>query len=196
MPAATQTSYWNRYVDAGGSWRRDARSGPHAVATPPPGEDLAALRSGLGRPAGSVPALWRFYTCEVDDYAARRGEVSDEQEAEHAALALFGLHQQGQQDPMHRPGVSLGRALRALRQSGKFSEEAVDRRVQAVAATTSVPALLHRLRGLVDQMRTIHQPLDYDLLMQDVRNWHRPDARQRVRRTWGLHYHVWDQASS
>jgi CRISPR system Cascade subunit CasB len=159
----------------------------------PPGEDLAALRSGLGREPVSVPALWPFYTCEVDDRLALGGRVSHEQAAEHAALALFGLHQQGQDNPMHRREVTLGKALRVLRHSGKFSEEAVDARVAAAVAATSVPALLMRLRGLVTQLRTIHQPVDYDRLLEDILRWHYPEARQRVRRGWGLGYHAWAQ---
>jgi CRISPR system Cascade subunit CasB len=180
--------YWNRYVGADGRWRTDPRTG---LALRPPGEDLAALRSGLGQEAGTVPKLWPHYTCEIDDWRARRGEVSDEQRAEHAALALFGLHQQSQDKPMHRPGVPLGKALRALRQSEKFSEQAVDARVAAAATATAVPALLMRLRGLIDQLRTIAQPLDYDRLLQDIDGWQRPDSRQRVRRSWALGYQPW-----
>ncbi|WP_322770232.1 type I-E CRISPR-associated protein Cse2/CasB [Frankia sp. Cr1] len=185
--------YWNRFVDADGAWKRDPRT---AVEQRPPGEDLAALRSGLGQPAGSVPAMWPFYTCVVDEKAAQRDEGSDEETAEHAALALFGLHQQSQQEPMHRPKVGFGQALRALRLSDRFSENAVDARVQAAATATSVPALLYRLRGLITQLRTIHQPLDYDLLMEDIKYWHYVESRQRVRRAWGLRYYVWGQAAS
>lgn len=182
--------YWNRYVGSDGQWRKDPRT---HLPLHPPGEDLAALRSGLGREAGTVPKLWPYYTCEINDWRARRGEVSDEQIAEHAALALFGLHQQGQDRPMHRPSVTLGKALQALRQNEKFSDQAVDARVAAAVAATSVPALLMRLRGLVGQLRTINQPLDYDHLLDDIDGWQRPDARQRVRRKWGLGYHVWAQ---
>lgn len=190
MPKESRPRYWNQYVGPDGAWRKDPRTG---LVMNPPGEDLAALRSGLGRDAGSVPKLWPFYTCEIDDWRARRDEVSDEQKAEHAALALFGLHQQAQKIPMHKPGATLGKALRALRQNDKFSEQAVDARVAATVTATSVPALLMRLRGLVGQLRTISQPLDYDHLLEDIERWHRPDARQRVRRKWGVDYHVWAQ---
>jgi CRISPR system Cascade subunit CasB len=190
MPDQTRQRYWNRFVDQDGGWRKDPRTG---AAMRPPGEDLAALRSGLGRAAVSVPQMWPFYTCQVDDRLARRDQVSDEQAAEHAALALFGLHQQAQDIPMHRPDVTLGKALRAMRYSGKFSEEAVDARVSATVAATSVPALLMRLRGLVTQLRVVKQPLDYDRLMADIRRWHRLEARQLVRRGWGLGYHAWGQ---
>ncbi|MFA1549908.1 type I-E CRISPR-associated protein Cse2/CasB [Actinomadura chokoriensis] len=177
--------YWNKYVGHDGTWRDKHR---------PPGEDLAVMRTGLGRDAGMVPALCRYYTCEIDDWAARRGEVSIEQAAEHAALALFGLHQQSKTRPMHRPGVPLGKALRKLREDGKFSQQAVDARVDAAATATNVTALLMRLRSLIDQLRTINQPLDYDQLMKLIHDWHFTDGRQRARRKWAVDYQVWIEA--
>ncbi|MCI2422153.1 type I-E CRISPR-associated protein Cse2/CasB [Saccharopolyspora sp. K220] len=188
MNTTHQQRYWNRRVSAKGTWRRDPLTDQPLI---PPGEDLAAMRAGLGRPAGSVPALWPFYTCPVDDQAALRGEVSAEQAAEHATLALFGLHQQAQSDPMHRRDTTFGQALNALRDDGKFSATALDVKVAAAATATSVVAMLHRLRGLIEQLRAVHQPVDYDRLMADIHDWHYPDARRRVRSRWGLGYYVW-----
>ncbi|MEK8171849.1 type I-E CRISPR-associated protein Cse2/CasB [Streptomyces sp. M19] len=62
---------------------------PRGVPDGPPGEDLAALRAGLGKPAGTVPQLWPYYTVPTD------GVRTDALEAEHGALSLYGLHQQG-----------------------------------------------------------------------------------------------------
>lgn len=174
--------YWAERVNADGTWRIDKRTN-HPME--PPGEDLAAMRAGLGRPVGTVPALWPFYV------SPSNGSITVNLEAEHAALSLFGLHQQGQSRPMHRRGVKVGAALRALRDSGRFSEEAVDRRVAAAANATSVPALLYRLRGLVTQLRTVGAPLDYDELLRNIRDWHYPVGRQHVRRSWGLTYYAW-----
>ncbi|MFJ9468685.1 type I-E CRISPR-associated protein Cse2/CasB [Streptomyces caniferus] len=175
--------YWSQCVRNDGTWRIDPKNGALAKA---PGEDLAALRSGLGQPAGTVPALWPFYTSHTD------GQVTPELEAEHAALSLYGLHQQSQAHPMHKRGVGLGAALRDLRHDDRFSTEAVDRRVAAAVNTTSVPTLVYRLRGLITQLRSVKVPLDYDQLLQDIKNWHYPESRRRVRRTWGLAYHSWN----
>ncbi|MGK5555011.1 type I-E CRISPR-associated protein Cse2/CasB [Actinomadura kijaniata] len=182
--------YWNQHVRQDGTWRIDPTYGK---PNKPPGEDLADFRAGLGQLPGSVPRLWRHYTCDVDERLARKGELSYEQAAEHAALALYGLHQQSQDRPMHRPGIGLGTALRALRKNEKFSEDAVDARVAALVTATSVPALLMRLRGLITQLRDIGQPLDYDRLMDDIRAWHRADRRPHVRRAWGVDYHAWEK---
>jgi CRISPR system Cascade subunit CasB len=190
MPATNDRPlrYWTQYVASDGTWsKKEGR---------PPGEDLAALRAGLSREAGTVPALWPHYRSPVDDRLARRSEVSDEQKAEHAALALYGLHQQARSDPMHQPGVRLGQALRQLHRSGKFTQEAVDRRVNAAASATQVSALLTHLRGLITQLRTIGQPLDYDRLLDDIRDWQRPDTRQRARRRWGLDYYGWSRSDN
>ncbi|MGW0811406.1 type I-E CRISPR-associated protein Cse1/CasA [Nonomuraea sp. NPDC002799] len=179
--------YWTRYVAADGTWR--SHQGP------PPGEDLAVFRAGLGRPAGTVPALWPYYTSPIDDWLARQGKVSHELTAEHAALALYGLHQQSRSDPMHRPGVPLGQALRRLHKQSEsdrgFMREAVDRRVNAAASATQVGAFLTHLRGLISQMRIVGAPLDYDLLLRDIRYWQRPDTRQLTRRRLGLDYYGW-----
>ncbi|MFD7896311.1 type I-E CRISPR-associated protein Cse2/CasB [Streptomyces sp. NPDC059743] len=180
--SALKPRYWTQRVDENGAWRTDRRSSTSLRA---PGEDLAALRSGLGRPAGTVPALWRFYTSPTD------GQVTPELEAEHAALSLYGLHQQSQSRPMHKRGIKAGTALRTLHRSGRFGEEAVDRRVAAAVHASSVPSLVYRLRGLVTQLRAVEQPLDYDALLQDITRWHSPASRQAVRRDWGLAYHSW-----
>ncbi|MFJ5924641.1 type I-E CRISPR-associated protein Cse2/CasB [Kitasatospora sp. NPDC092948] len=185
---AQRRRYWDRFTAPDHTWRIDPRTGQPGR---PPGEDLAALRSGLGCPAMDSPKMWRLYTCEVNDALALRDEVSDEQQAEHAALALYGLHQQGQSTPMHRQGVKLGAALRALRRTGKFSEDALDTRVAQLAAATSVSALLVHLRGLVAQLRTVGQPLDYNHLMADIQAWHHADRRPRIRLKWAVGYQAW-----
>jgi CRISPR system Cascade subunit CasA len=180
--------YWNR-VDPDGTWAKGP--GTDRPLGPPPGEDLAAMRAGLGRGYGEVPRLWRHYTCAIDDDLARRGHTSQEQQAEHAALALYGLHQQSKKTSMHRSGVRLGRALAVLRDRDRFSEKAVDDRVEAAATSTTQDMLLIRLRGLIDLLRAIDQPLDYNHLMQLIRSWNFDDGRRTARREWAVDYQVW-----
>ncbi|WP_328952752.1 type I-E CRISPR-associated protein Cse2/CasB [Kitasatospora purpeofusca] len=186
--ARKKRQYWDDFTAPDHTWRIDPRT---KQPRRPPGEDLAAMRKGLGRPAMDVFDMTKFYSCEVDDFLALRDEVSDEQKAEHAALALYGLHQQSQSTPMHRRGVKLGEALRALRRSGKFSEEALDSRVAQLAGATSVSALLVHLRGLITQLRTVGQPLDYNHLMADIQAWHYTDRRPQVRLKWAVGYQAW-----
>ncbi|WP_407560048.1 type I-E CRISPR-associated protein Cse2/CasB [Streptomyces sp. 184] len=170
--------YWNRYLKDG-RWRADMASGP-------PGEELAALRAGLGETAMAVPAMWPYYTCNGD------GAVTPALEAEHGALALFGLHQQSQSTPMHKQQVGVGQALHALRAKDRFSPEALDRRVAATVESERVGDLLFRLRMLVPNLRAAAVPLDYDRLMWDLCEWRDREGRQKVRRRWGLQYYVWE----
>lgn len=183
--------YWNRVATNGDWLAHDPRTG--RPLGPPPGEDLAALRAGLGRNAGEVASMWRFYTCAVDDRLAQLGQMSIEQQAEHAALSLYGLHQQSKSTSMHRPKRPLGKALHRLRAEGRFSAQAVDARVNAAATTTNPAALLMRLRGLIEQLRVISEPLDYDALMRLVQDWHYEDGRRSARRRWAMEYQVWAQ---
>ncbi len=167
--------YWTRYAGSG-----DTSETPVA-----PGADLAALRRGLGQEPGAAPALWRFYTELTDD-----GWVTDRLRAEHAALVLFGIHQQSQRRSMHWPGVRLGQALQALRASGRYSEPALDRRVAQCATADDLGEMTHHLRGLITMLKTIPRPqgLDYTLLVRDLTDWQDPAGRSRVRRRWGADY--------
>ena len=153
--------------------------------TLPDGKDLAALRGGLGRQAGEVPRMWRYYTT-----LRHSGEVHRQLRAEHAALSLFALHQQSQATLMHSPGIGLGTAMAKLRIDDKFSPEAVDRRFAAAATATSFPEVTAHLRGLVTQLRALKkpQPLDYTRLLNDLCDWQDPDKVPAVRRRWGSQY--------
>ncbi|MFJ9365301.1 type I-E CRISPR-associated protein Cse2/CasB [Nocardia sp. NPDC101769] len=178
--------YWNKYIDKDtGEWTKIL----------PPGEDLAALRSGLGRDALTVPKMWQFYSVitQPDSDLERLGVASTRQEAEHAALTLFGVHQQSQRTLMHQHDAGLGAALRTLRRHDKSSGEAVDRRVEALVTSTSVATMTYRLRGLVIQLRGIDQPLDYNRLVNEIERWHWPAGRQSVRKGWAQGYQRWEK---
>ena len=158
------------------------------------GAELAQLRQGVGQPAGSVPELWRYYAVAISDFEASTGEMPTGLVAEHAALTLFGVHQQSQPTSMHRQSEHIGTALRKLRSSPQFANnpEALDRRVNAAATATSVTELVFHLRGLITLLRGQQLPLDYTTLAEDIAAWHHPDARARARRRWGANYYTWN----
>ncbi|MCK9929611.1 type I-E CRISPR-associated protein Cse2/CasB [Frankia sp. Mgl5] len=155
---------------------------PHAGGRPD-GADLAALRRGAGRDPGTVPQMWRYYTT-----LNQEGWGTPGLRAEHAALVLFAMHQQSQTRLMHAAGVGLGAAVRCLRESDKFSSDAVDRRFEAAATATSLSEASYHLRGLVRQLRGLPQPLDYTRLYWDLLSWQNPDRIGQVRRRWGSQY--------
>lgn len=156
---------------------------------------LATLRSGVGRAPGDVSGLWRHYRVVVPDKVAAFGDIHPDLAAEHVALTLFAVHQQSQSARMHQNGSPLGTSLRALRAAAfKDNPDALDRRVNAAAATDSVNELAVHLRGLVKLLRDQQIPLDYTTLVRDLADWHYQDARSRVRRRWGAQYYVWTSA--
>jgi len=162
------------------------------------GADTATLRKGLGREAGSVPELWRYYRVVVPDQVAAAGQITPDLAAEHAALTLFALHQQSQRTSMHRNGEHIGAALRKLRRSEQFAgnPDALDRRVGAAATATSVTELVFHLRGLIALLRGQQLPLDYSQLAQDIADWRTPSGQARARRRWGANYFAWDRNST
>ncbi|GIF04424.1 type I-E CRISPR-associated protein Cse2/CasB [Actinoplanes siamensis] len=187
--------YWTRHTTGDGRWIR-AGDGNGM----PPGADLAKLRRGLGREPGDVPEMWRFYTT-----LNREGNKTAWLAGEHDALALFALHQQSQSRPMHRAGVGLGTAVRALRNfNGDGAQkqsndrgtpkqdriEAVDRRFAAAATASSRSELVLHLRGLITQLRGVGQGLDYTALHKDLANWEKPEEASKIRRRWGSQYFV------
>ncbi|MBM7167491.1 type I-E CRISPR-associated protein Cse2/CasB [Streptomyces sp. G44] len=155
----------------------------------PPGGDLAALHLGLTLAAGTAPQMWRFYRTPVDGRLAGRGEVSDDQAAEHMTLALFAMHQQSKTTLMHHSGIRFGTAVRALHE--RFSTEAVASRMSAAAQARSQNAVFFHLRGLLSQLSVISQPIDYTQLLADLKAWPWPDGRSRVIRSWGSDYHAY-----
>lgn len=170
-PTATDRKRWGFF------WEREHRGDL------PDGADLGALRRGLGREPGSVPQMWRYYTT-----LNAEGHRTPRLEAEHVALTLFAVHQQSLPILAHLPRVGLGAAVKELRSSGAFSEDAVDRRLGAAATATSLNEAAYHLRGLVRQLRQIRQPLDYTQLFWDLVDWQDPARVGRVRRRWGSQY--------
>lgn len=147
------------------------------------GPALAALRRGQGREAGTVPEMWRYYR-ELGD-----GELSDELRAEHAALTVFGIHQQGQARRVHVPGRRIGESLRDLRLSGRYSDAAVDSRFTRAATATTALEVAHHLRGLVQQLNAAQVAgFDYTSLWHDLRRWDSAEHVGRVRRRWAGDY--------
>jgi CRISPR system Cascade subunit CasB len=153
---------------------------------------LAQLRKAITRGPGEIPELWHYYRIIIPNAESRDFLPYPGLAAEHAALGLFGLHQQSQQGKrMHDKEVSLGAALRHVKDSGKYSKDALDRRVTAAATATSTNELVQHLRRLITQLRSAQQPLSYNQLVEDIYGWERPDQRKRIRRRWGAAYFNW-----
>lgn len=148
--------------------------------------DLARLRRGLGKSAGSVPELWELTIAAVPrDLTWDRDEPSRAEHAAHAALTLYALHQQSMSVPAHVPGVGFGQAVGHLGGGSGPSQAAVARRFMAAATAESADELLTHVRGLVSQLRTAKRGMDYAQFADDVMAILTPGRGPSVRLAWG-----------
>ncbi|AYY15311.1 type I-E CRISPR-associated protein Cse2/CasB [Actinobacteria bacterium YIM 96077] len=152
--------------------------------------ELARLRRGLGKPAGSVPEIWETTIGAVPEQLAGTDEhASRAEQAAHAALTLYAVHQQSRQDAMHVPGTSFGRAVRYLASRPEVSEDAVERRFMAVATAETIDEILVHVRGLVTQLKACSIGLDYAAFADDIHGLLTPGWATGVRLTWGRDFH-------
>lgn len=165
-------------------WQQRLRPSRSGEQTGIDGALLAALRRGIGREAGSVPEMWPYYRELTPD-----GRLTRRLQAEHLTMALFAVHQQSKSQPVHHQGIGVGTAMAALRDAGRFSAEAVDRRFASFATATSLAEAGTHLRGLITQLRDLDQGrLDYTKLFHDLVEWQYPESTGKVRRRWGSQY--------
>ena len=153
----------------------------------PEGSVLPDLRRGASQQPGSVPAMWPYYT-RLDD----AGRLTRELWAEHLCLVAYGIHQQGRPRLVHADkGLTLGDALRILREAGTYSESALDRRVMQLATADQPDEIATHLLSLVRMLRGCSAvgPIDYTSLFHDLVGLRYEDRAPRVRRRWGSAYH-------
>jgi CRISPR type I-E-associated protein CasB/Cse2 len=157
------------------------------------GAELSALRAGADHEAGTVPAMWTFYRTQMDSELRGRGALTRDLAAEHAALVLFGIHQQGRRHLMHVPGMSPGAACRALlKRNGNTDQAALQNRLGALLTSLDAGEFAQHLRGLVPLLRQSEIGLDYTRVRQALRDWDdpkRPQAQSRLRHAWDRDFH-------
>ncbi|WP_310717498.1 type I-E CRISPR-associated protein Cse2/CasB [Streptomyces lydicus] len=171
------TPYWTRFA-------------PDRVDN---GAQLAALRTGTGREAGTVPAMWPYYRTRMSCDLREQGALTRDLIAEHAALALFGRHQQGRSRTMHDPKNSPGTAARLLLAKTGSGEEALERRFGALLTSIDSGELAMHLQGFVTLLSRAEVGLDYDLVRTALRTWDdpkRPNAQGRIRHRWDRDFRV------
>lgn len=151
---------------------------------------LAQLRRGLGKPAGSVPELWEITVGAVPESLSwDRDEPSCAEQAAHAVLTLFALHQQSLSIEAHTPETSFGRAVGSLRSESSWSDEAVTRRFMATSTAESFDEVLVHLRGLITQLRSARRSFDYARLADDLTDLLTPGRATRIRLAWGRDFY-------
>lgn len=170
--------------------RLDRLQADYLAGSPRARADIAKLRRALGKPAGTVPEVWE-YTIALLPAGLQwdRDEPSRAEQAAHAALTLFALHQQSMTVPAHQHSVSIGRAVGRLAQTEERSHQAVTRRFMAVATAGSVEEMLTHIRGLITQLRSAQIGFDYARLADDLLGLLTPGRAQQVRLAWGRDFY-------
>ncbi|MDI9581296.1 MAG: type I-E CRISPR-associated protein Cse2/CasB, partial [Thermobispora sp.] len=114
---------------------------------------LAQLRRGAGKLPQDVPELWGMTGAErlFADETLSEAKAAQAETAMFLAVTLYALHQQSQAEPMHRPGVELGEAVRRL--MGDEIDEPIRRRLVRVGTAATRDALATRLREIITLLR-------------------------------------------
>lgn len=149
---------------------------------------MAALRSATPGDVDTTPASWEaLYSAVPDELMGRDDAVSREERAAHATLVLYAVHQTSQSQPMHRPGVRLGQALRRL--PGSDDEKSpILPRFTSLTSSSTFEAMAYHLRSLITLLRREGIGLDYVRLCTDLVAFQRPASSAAVRRQWGRDY--------
>ncbi|NLI17878.1 MAG: type I-E CRISPR-associated protein Cse2/CasB [Actinomycetales bacterium] len=146
---------------------------------------LPAIRRGVNALPGEVPGMWPYYVKLNEN-----GFVTRDLQAEHVCLVTYAFHQQSERYPVHRAGVGLGQALRELRASDKFSQDAIDAHVARLATADQINETAHHLRALTHRMKASKKAIvfDYTRLFFDLVGLQDEQTAGRVRRRWGAAY--------
>lgn len=155
---------------------------------------LANLRRGVGREPGDLPELWGAFLNEMPtDLESKTGEPTRAEWAIYLALTFYALHQQGHDLPaqdMHRIKVGLGTAVRRLlKENEKLEESSVLRRFNALATAEAMPERIHHLRGLVQMLSAVGEPLDYVRLAEDLYWLQSSAVAPKIRLRWGQDFY-------
>lgn len=151
--------------------------------------ELATLRRGVSAAAGADPATWQFtFDGLPRQYRGDDDRTTAEENAVHAALTLYALHQQSNSGTaMHKRGASFGRATSRL--AKEAGEPGVLRRFHALGTASSFEETLHHARGLITQFRQKKIPLDYGQFAVDLACLQNVAAADGVRLNWGRDYY-------
>ena len=162
--------------------------------------ELAKLRRGIGHAPGDLPELWGSFLLEMPESFQGRSAPSAAEWAVYLALTLYAVHQQGNDQPMNRPGPgnTLGRAVRQLAERNTpagqdWTEASVLRRFNALATAEEINEISHHLRGMIQLLSAAKDggiPLDYPQLAADLYELQCTDPRYaqipaNVRLRWG-----------
>lgn len=140
-----------------------------AVAT------LARLRRCDPAAVGAEPLVWQVTLGDLPSELTQAASdlPTPSERALHATLVLYALHQQSEDQPVHRVGARFGSAVGKLARARAVDEEldsATAGRLRHAALAADFEGHLHHLRGLIQLMRSESPAIgiDYGLLAVDL----------------------------
>jgi CRISPR system Cascade subunit CasB len=156
---------------------------------------LAKLRRAAGTPPGESADIWEVTIGAVPDGLADENRNLEKAElAIHIALTLFGVHQQGIYESVHKEGDGFGKAVKSLIDPDLSNEAGIRRRFNALATASEFTELSYHARGLVQLMRTKNVGFDYAGFATELfRYQFSPEQRDRVRIKWGRDFYSQDK---
>ena len=151
------------------------------------------LRHAITKNPGSDPDIWMIEFGELpENFVGNGPDASMAENAVHAALTLYSVHQQSQTIEMHQVGRehSLGSAIKQLilKNQSKYQnleDGQMPRRFSALITAESFAEVMHYARQLIQQLRAEGIPLDYGLLAQQFYDLQDPYRADGVRLAWG-----------
>lgn len=137
---------------------------------------LAALRRGLGQPAGTVASMYRYVVPWLP-----AGSSGWQERPYYLVASLFAFH------PQVGGTGNMGRHFADARKKGEDAT-AIERRFTALLAAHP-DDLDTYLRQAVSFVRSRDVPVNWHQLFSDVRRWHYED--RRVQKEWAQAFWGW-----
>jgi CRISPR system Cascade subunit CasB len=168
---------------------------------------LAKLRRAISNAPGTDPDVWNVVArCLPQEMVGRYDEgITPGEWAAHIAVALFAVHQQSLEKPMHQVSDAkeavfhgLGHAVNELAYINKKNQQGEElepgempRRFSALVTAESIDEVAHYARQIVQQLRSVEVPLDYGRLAGQLYVFQYSYLRDRVRLEWAREFAQW-----
>ena len=147
---------------------------------------LARLRQAVDEAPGVNPDVWQI-VLEIlpGQFIGSRDQPTKGEWAAHLALTLYGVHQQGNNTPMHEPGVTFGTAMGRLMRERPSAKSRYD----ALLSASHFAGRRNYLRSLTGLLSTDGIPVDHGRLALDLFRLQSADHKNSVVRVWGRDFY-------
>ena len=158
-----------------------------AYGPPDAAARLARIRRGAGRGAYSAQSAW-----DLELLGAKEEILGDPsaEEAIHAVLTTYALHQQSNEPCMCKTGAEHALcAVVAAQDVAASGSDNMNRHLRAMMAAGTGEAISFHLRQVASTLRAARRPIDYPrLAWQLARAWRGGKHLDNVRREWAREY--------